>query len=188
MADKYQSSNPFQKHRRLLSFVFFIVIYVIFITGSTYAFLNMSADSNTATGEGGCFEVSYSGENISSLSVVSSDDYQDGASTTVTISKDASCPIYTEASLYLHTNNTTTAPITINSALKYKIYRGSDLVANGSITEMGDVLLTSLPITNTSITYTIYLYVDSVISGGLFNDTDYSGYIYATSHQTSTIP
>lgn len=52
---------------------------------------------------------------------------------------------------------------------------------------MGDTLLATLPLENTEVTYTVYLYIDSTISLGNYNDKTYSGYIYATTEQTSTV-
>ena len=52
---------------------------------------------------------------------------------------------------------------------------------------MGDTLLATLPLEDTEITYTIYLYIDSTLSLGNYNDKNYSGYIYATTEQTSTV-
>ena len=52
---------------------------------------------------------------------------------------------------------------------------------------MGDTLLATIPLEDTEITYTIYLYIDSTVSLGNYNDKTYSGYIYATTEQTSTI-
>ena len=52
---------------------------------------------------------------------------------------------------------------------------------------MGDTLLATLPLEDTEITYTIYLYIDSTVSLGNYNDKTYSGYIYATTEQTSTV-
>ena len=52
---------------------------------------------------------------------------------------------------------------------------------------MGDTLLATLPLEDKEVTYTIYLYIDSTLSLGNYNDKTYSGYIYATTEQTSTI-
>ena len=52
---------------------------------------------------------------------------------------------------------------------------------------MGDTLLATLPLEDKEITYTIYLYIDSTVSLGNYNDKTYSGYIYATTEQTSTV-
>ena len=52
---------------------------------------------------------------------------------------------------------------------------------------MGDTLLATLPLEDKEVTYTIYLYIDSTVSLGNYNDKTYSGYIYATTEQTSTV-
>ena len=136
---------------------------------------------------GGCFNVNYTGENITTSSISTSTNYEEGSTTTVTLSKNSSCKLYTEANIYLKTNNTTTAPIESIPALKYKLYNGSSQISEGTITNKGDYLLGVVPLTDTEITYTVYLYIDPSISIGNYNDKSYSGYIYATSNQTSTI-
>ena len=90
-------------------------------------------------------------------------------------------------SFYLHTNDTTTAPIDTIPTLKYKIITEDNYEYNGAITTKGDYLLATVPLTTTEKTYTIYLWVDSDISLGNYNDVTYSGYIYAISDQTSTV-
>ena len=52
---------------------------------------------------------------------------------------------------------------------------------------MKDTLLATLPLDDKEVTYTIYLYIDSTVSLGNYNDKTYSGYIYTTTEQTSTI-
>ncbi len=136
---------------------------------------------------GGCFNVNYTGENITTSSISTTTNYEDGSKTTVTLSKNSSCKLYKEANIYLHTNNNTTAPIETIPALKYKLYNGSSQISEGTITNKNDYLLGTVPLTDTSTTYTVYLYIDPSISIGNYNGTSYSGYIYADSHQTSTI-
>ena len=45
----------------------------------------------------------------------------------------------------------------------------------------------TVPLTKVDTAYDIYLYIDSSVSLGTFNDTTYSGYLYASSNQTSTV-
>ncbi len=180
-------TNPFAKLQGLASIVFFIFIYSIFITGSTYAFMNLAASSSTASGQGGCFEVSYTGQNLNAGNLLSTDDYLEGAHTTVTLSKASTCKIYTEANIYLHTNETATAPIESVKALRYKLMTGETTVSEGIVSNKGDYLLATVPLTNTATTYTLYLWVDFNLSSGSYDETTYTGYIYADSNQTSTI-
>ena len=111
----------------------------------------------------------------------------EGAHTTVTLSKDTSCKIYSEANIFLHTDNSTTAPISSVHALRYKIFMESTLLSEGVITNLGDVLLATVPLTDNQVQYTVYLWIDSDLSSGSYDGTNYSGYIYAESNQTSTV-
>lgn len=52
---------------------------------------------------------------------------------------------------------------------------------------MEDTLLATLPLEEKEINYTVYLYIDSKVSLGKYNDKTYSGYLYASTEQTSTI-
>ena len=197
---KSEGGKYYKYLTRLSSLVLFIFAYAIVITGGTYAFMYYNASSDLASGTGGCFQVNYSGEVISNLSTNTvqtnetgfDNDLVDGsianANTNVTLSKSSSCKIYTKANIYIHTNNETTAPIETVPALKYKITQGNNTIGAGVIDTKGDFLLVTVPITDTALTYNIYLWIDSSISGGLYHDTTYSGYIYADSTQTSTIP
>ena len=166
----------------------FIFAYSIVITGSTYAFQQLSATSTTAQSQGGCFQVSYTGQDLNAGDLLSTNDYLNGAHTTDTLSKDSTCKIYTKASIYLHTNDSTTAPVDTKPALKYKMFNGDNVVAQGLITNKGKSLLTTVELTDTAVTYTIYFWIDSDLSDGAYHETSYSGYIYAESSQTSTIP
>ena len=178
----------YYKHlTRLSSFILFIFAYAVVITGSTYAFKIISATSNVATGEGGCFQVNYSGQNLNAGDLLTTTNYLDGAHTTVTLSKDSTCKIYNEANIYLHTNDTTTAPIDSKPALRYKLLSGENEISEGIISSKGDYILATVPITDTATTYTVYLWIDSDLSEGAYHGTSFSGYIYAESAQTSTI-
>ena len=172
---------------RLSILVICLSIYVLIITGYTYAFLNLSANNNVATGEGGCFQVSYTGQDLNAGNILSTNNYLEGAHTTVTLSKNSTCKIYNEANIYLHTNDTTTAPIETTHALKYKLYNGTTQISEGIISSKGDYILATVPITDTATTYTVYLWIDSDLSEGAYHGTSFSGYIYAESAQTSTI-
>ena len=172
-----------------------ISLVVIISLSATYAYIESTFSNNEATGTGGCFEVNYSGQEINNSSLKSTSIYTEGASTDITLSKNSDCEIYTEASIYIYTNNATTAPISTHEALKYKVvklnYDGTitDIDgATGTITSIGDTLLVeNIELTTTPTTYAIYLWIDPAISGGSFNGTTYSGHIYASSTQSSTV-
>ena len=136
---------------------------------------------------GGCFNIDYTGQNITTANLSSTNNYKNGSKTTITISKSSSCKIYTEANIYLHTNNTTTAPIDTVQALRYKIVSEDNVEYDGYISRFCDVLMATVPIEDISKTYTVYIWIDNSKSYGEYDGKSYSGYVYATSIQTSTI-
>ena len=166
-----------------------MIIYFLLVTGSTYAYLYLENKNSNITGKGGCFVVDYQATSIDASNLVSTVNYQDGASSVITISKNSSCNIYDYANIYLHTNENITAPITNIQALRYKVTTdgGSYWERNGVITTKGDTLLATVPITSEKTIYHVYLWIDSSVSLGHYDNTSYSGYLYATSIQSSSV-
>ena len=166
--------------------IIIITLLIIFSLSATYAFLILGVSNNTATGIGGCFKVNYSGQTINNSSLISTSDYNEGASSDIILSKSSDCQIYTKASIMINTATTTTAPIS-NGALKYKVLNGENIISEGAITATGDTTLTTVTLTNTATTYKVYIWIDSSISQGTYNNKSYSGYLYASAIQTSEI-
>ena len=165
-----------------------IILLVVFSLSATYAFLTLTANNNSANGIGGCFNVNYSAQDINNTALVSTTDYTQGASSNVILSKNADCEIYTEADIMIHTNDTTDAPIS-DGALKYKILKDSEVISEGAITttDPADTKLATVDLTETDVTYKVYIWIDSSISNGAYNGKSYSGYLFANAIQTSTI-
>lgn len=170
-----------------LKYFYFILVFSILLISGTYAYQYINTTNNSVTGMGGCFNVNYTGQNIATTDLATTTNYQNGSRTTVTLSKHSSCKLYTEANIYLKTNNTTTAPIESIPALKYKVFNSTSQISEGTITTKNDYLLATVPLTDTSTTYTVYLYIDANLSIGQYDGKSYSGYVYAESNQTSTI-
>lgn len=179
------------KKEKNKSIIIIFIVAILFLS-ATYAYFNLSVSNNTATGEGGCFEVNYTGQEIDESALKSTVNYAEGAYSEITLSKNEDCEIYTTAEIYIHTDSETTAPLA--EPLKYIILNEGTTVAEGSIleelTEEGDyadVLLATVPLTEEEVIYDIYIWIDSSISNGIYNNTTYTGYLYAKSTQTSTV-
>ena len=114
-----------------LKYLYFILIFSILLISGTYAYQQLSANNSNPTGMGGCFNVNYTGQNITTSDLSTTTNYQEGSKTTVTLSKHSSCKMYTEANIYLKTNNATTAPIETVPALRYKLFKGVYLTIYG---------------------------------------------------------
>ena len=170
--------------RENLKTIIIASLIIIFALSATYAYFELSVSNNSISGSGGCFEVNYSGTEINSANLKSGTTYESGEYSTVTLSKDADCDMYNTANIYLHTNPESTAPL--GQAFKYLVLNGQTIVAEGSITSQ-DNLLATVTLTTTATDYTVYLWIDSSISEGSYNNKTYSGYIYATSINDSDI-
>ena len=191
MSDNIKKGIKFDSKNIWLVLV--ITTTMTLILGTTYAYLELGGTSN-ATGTAGCFNVTYTGQaiNNSNLSVTTAYNLTE-AQTTVKLNKASNCEIYTEADIKLFTDSNITAPISSPQALKYKVVKTS---GNGTIKSGGEGIITSkgasttlatVSLTETQTTYTIYLWIDSSISNGYYDQKTYSGYIYAESKQSSTI-
>lgn len=184
-----------------IKLILLISILITLTLGGTYAYLNAKTNNNSATGTGGCFNVNYSANIINSSNLSATTNYLEGANTTVTLSKAEDCEIYTTASIHINTTNTTsnptTAPIATVKALKYKIVTSGNSIVNddgtttstkeGVIDVIGDKTLANVNLTTAATQYAIYIWVDSDLSEGNYDNKTYSGYIYAESTQQSTI-
>ena len=173
--------------KKYIKLTILIIIFIALSLGATYAFLNIQKSNNNTTGTAGCFDISYTGTEIKHTNLSVTTNYLEGVNSTVTIAKDASCKIYNEAYIYIHVNDDITAPIETVQALRYKVMQGNNQIGEGLITNKGEVLLATVPITTTSTTYNIYIWVDSSLSNKQYDNVKFTGYIYAESDQTSTI-
>ena len=175
-----------KKENIKLSITLLLIITISLI--ATYAYLTMGASNNITNTAGGCFVVNYTGQSINNLSLQSNANYEEGAQSEITLSKNKNCEIYTKASIYIHTNTEeTTIPFSEVQAMKYQVMQGTEVVSSGTIDGSEDQKLTEVDLTETATAYTIYLWIDPAISQGAYNGKSYSGYFYANSTQTSTV-
>ena len=180
--------------REVIKSIIIVSLIVILGISSTYAYMYFDTKKNNASsGEGGCFIVSYSGTAINSTDLVSTSDYHNGAHSVISLSKDSSCKIYTQASIYLNIGNGSTIPFNGSfdyvNAFRYKILNNGNEITSGVVRKNGDndILLGTVSLGNTVKNYDIYLWIDSTLSNGHYDEEVFSGNLYAESVQTSTI-
>ena len=143
--------------------------------------------NTSVAGSAKCNGINYQGQEINASNLSSTTNYLEGAKSTITLSQSEDCKIYSYVNIYLHTNDNITAPIDSVKALKYKLITEDKIEYNGTITTKGDSLLAVVPLTSAPKNYQVYLWIDSEISSGQYDNKSFSGYIYATSEQSSTI-
>lgn len=189
-SDNNVNKTSFFQNRNVRTSVVVLMLIVMSLS-ATYAYLLVNSTNTTSSTQAGCFVVNYTGQSINNMALQSTNDYTQGEMSEIVLSKNSDCEIYTEASIYMHTNaNSTDAPLE-NGALKYKIMSGNTEISSGVIEAVSvgneDQLLTTVELTTTDTTYNVYLWIDPNVSKGSYNGKTYSGYIYANSTQTSTI-
>ena len=153
--------------RKVLYSVLFVLLIVIVIAGSTYAWLSWSGSVNI-NGTSECFDINYvKGGDIGSdsspakLSMASS--YTGGLSTSVTVSLKSICTITNgTGKLYLNTDTGVTSSALLNGkVLKYQVLDGNTAVASGIVSSAEQTLIYSdIPITTTSRTLKVYIWLD----------------------------
>ncbi len=186
-----KKNNIFSKIKITSSLLVFIFIYALLTISSTYAYLSLNANNNTASGTASCGNISYNGTNITGANLETSTSYLDGIHSTITMSKNINGG-YTEADIYIHNNQGSNIPlnngVTGYEAFKYVILQGTTIVSSGIIQKSNtDQLLATVELTTTATTYDVYVWIDSELSNGLYNNVSYTGYIYAKAICSSTV-
>lgn len=189
--DGSNSKVNFLKHRNIKTTLIILVLIVSSLS-ATYAYLSINSTNTTSSTQAGCFVVNYTGQAINNGALQSTNDYTKGEVSEIVLSKNDTCEIYTEASIYMHTNAADTDAPLENGALKYRIMNENIEISSGVIEAVSDgnedqLLAEHLELTTTDTTYKVYLWIDSDISKGSYNGRTYSGYLYANSTQSSTI-
>lgn len=213
---KLEGSRPMKKEK-LKSIIIVGLIVTFFLSATYAYLTLTQTSNNSTTGTGGCFEVDYQGTEINesslkSLSITETNTeaienqiISNSASSIISLSKSENCEIYTEANIYLKTtggsisatSDSETIPLLKNyPALKYLIKNDTTTIAEGTInyelttSATGQELIPEtnlIKLTSTPTTYKVYLWIDSSISQGQYNNQTYSGYLYAYSKQTSNV-
>lgn len=170
-----------------------IMLLVVVSLSVTYAYTELYGRDTSPSGEGGCFLVNYSddGQGINNDALKSTVNYLEGASTEISLSRNTGCKIYTEATINIHTNSEVTNAPLENGAMKYKVMQGETEISTGAVAgvtaDAENQVLATVPLTETDTTYTIYLWIDPTVSQGSYHQKSYSGYLYASSTQSSTV-
>lgn len=163
-----------------------MIIATIIIFRLTYAFIETSVTSGGISGDS-CFDINYvKGQNING-DLDSGADMTSGFSTNVIINMKPTCTAVGKGTLYLTTKSDSTIDLTDN-ALKYSVVVGSEVVATGKVdgTE-NQVIYDNFIVNSTSVTYKVYIWLDSALEVDTATDEVYVGYIHASVVATSGV-
>lgn len=147
-----------------------VLAIVIIVSMSTYAWLSWSSSNINIGGQAECFEVNYTkngdiGSDTSPAQFSLANSYTEGLSSSLDVSLKSTCGITNgTGKLYLNTDTTVTSSVLLsNNILKYQVLDGTTEVASGSVTSGTNgklAIYSNIPITTTSKTITVYLWID----------------------------
>ena len=188
--------------RKIIGTVIGILLFVALIAGLTYALYTVTLNNASVTGGHQCITINYSkGTDISVNELEFVTSYTETpAYTTVTFYNDGSCGANSVGTISIYTNSNTSSVLTngvvVNSVtyypLKYTVINNSTQTAyTGYIQNTGDTDIDVGVLSDSSNTYTVYLFIEKD-SGGIITDEAvseaiYSGYVHASARQESTI-
>ena len=147
--------------------ILLIIGIVLVIAGITYAAYTWVVPVFKITGSSECFDVKYvKGKDIGSdndvKTLMISDDYKGGLSSTLNISFNSTCTIKNgKGTLYLNTDSSTSSSLLESGTLKYQIMRYSTNLGSGVISSTGQQVIASNISLPSSNTITVYVWIDA---------------------------
>lgn len=153
------------KKSKLILLIIGVVLVVAGITYAAYTWI--IPNTMKITGSSECFDVKYvKGKDIGSdndvKTLMISDDYKGGLSSTLNISFNSTCTIKNgKGTLYLNTDSSTSSSLLESGTLKYQIMRYSTNLGSGVISSTGQQVIASNISLSSSNTITVYVWIDA---------------------------
>lgn len=160
--------------KKIITTIIFVILLIALVVGSTYAIYTWAVN-DIVSGSTECFKVNYiNGQDIGSENesriFMPSDDYTGGLYASVVVSMDKNCITNGIGTLYLNTDESTSAILLSSGVLKYQIVINSlTLGPSGTITSTGPTVIgENLEITDTITQYTVVVWID----GNMINSSN----------------
>lgn len=149
--------------------ILLIIGVVLVIAGITYAAYTWVVPSlGKIKGNAACFDIRYvKGKDIGSdndvKTLLMSDNYKAGLSSTLTVSFNNTCAITNgNGTLYLITDSSTSSSLLESGTLKYQIMSGTTNLGSGVISSTGQqVIASDISLSTSAKTITVYVWIDA---------------------------
>ncbi len=174
--------------QKLIGLILGVVLFVVAITGLTYAYISWTSDNMNKVVSSKCFDVLYTkGQNIIGA-IMPSLDYTGGLSTTVKMNIDSNCDMKAKGVLYLETKEQTSTNLYREGLLNYQVLKENTVISGGSgnVTESGEIAIELGELTkatNATTSYTVYVWIDNNLVENSDAFSSYSGSIRAEAIQ-----
>ena len=164
-----------------------VVLFILLISGLTYAALEWQSTKTNTKLTSGCFDIYYEkGQDISGQ-LNPTNVYTDGLYATIKINIKNTCTTTGEGTLYLETLSSTSSNLYRTGLLNYQVVKdGTATNLKGNITKSGEIALdigTLTKASSASTTYKIYVWVDKELVINSDANSKYYGKIRATATQ-----
>ena len=179
---------------RFITSILIVIIIVILVVGITFAYITWRSDNINNSGNSECFDILYvKGTDIGSdqneATLMPSDDYTGGLSSTVKIGIDSKCTnAKGKGIIKLYTLSNTSSNLFREGLLNYVVLKGTNKIKEGSITST-DVInidignLNKVSSVNDTDSYTVYVWISNDLIENSDAFSNYYGKITASVEQ-----
>lgn len=150
---------------KIIGSILGIILFVLLVAGATYAYITWTSEPIKNVVNSKCFDIYYTKGTDITGSIMPSNDYTNGLSTSIKFNINSSCDIDATGKLYLTTLDTTSSNLYREGLLNYQLLIGNTVTdVKGSITSSGEIVLDLGELTkatSASTSYTLYVWVDN---------------------------
>lgn len=177
---------------KIIGLIIGIMGFVAVVAGLTYAWLTWTSSTNI-TGNSGCFDITYTGTEITGNLQMSSA-YSGGLSSSVTMKISSSCTnVSGTGTIYLNTTSfkAGTTDKLAGGALKYAVVVGDSAtpITTGTVTSGDKAIYSDFALASsasTATTYKVYVWLDGATADGSYIGASYVGSIHASAVQIAS--
>lgn len=157
---------------KFITSILIVIIIIILVVGITFAYITWRSDNINNSGNSECFDILYvKGTDIGSdqneATLMPSDDYTGGLSSTVKIGINSKCTsAQGKGIIKLYTLSNTSSNLFREGLLNYVVLKGTNKIKEGSITST-DVInidignLNKVSSVNDTDSYTVYVWISN---------------------------
>lgn len=174
------------KTGKIIGTILGVILFALLIAGISYAYITWTSGKNNYNVSSKCFDIYYDKGTDINGSMMPSEDYSGGLSTTVKMDIKSSCNINANGKIYLNTLEATSSNLYREGLLNYALLKDDVVLSSGNITGFGEIEIDiGMLNKNTSATtsYTIYVWIDNNLVENTDVDSSYYGNIRAEATQ-----
>lgn len=179
---------------KVITSILIVIIILISVVGITYAFITWSSEKINTSGTSECFEILYAkgtdiGSDQSVKTLMPSNDYTGGLSTTVKIGFSNACTnVSGKGKIKLNTLDTTSTNLFREGLLNYVVFKNGTKLTEGNIRNNNPIIidigtLKKVSSISSADSYTVYVWLNNALVSNDDYLSSYNGNIFAEVEQ-----